>query len=157
MAPPPSARSLATVFTIVRQTVGIMTETIVVTNHCGGCRWRTGPRKCSLDWSIRTSASKAVRGVAPAATHCGINRACADGTTISDGRASGVHVSEQATAELFDSVVSGNKLCGVEIEGGVREGGVAALIARRNVLRGNGGDAVCAPQSAAAVLEGNEE
>ena len=67
-------------------------------------------------------------------------RASLEGNRIVDGRASGVYVSDGATAELFGNVVTGNLLCGIEVEGSA-----AILIARRNELYPNGSDPICLP------------
>ena len=67
----------------------------------------------------------------------GSARATLTGNRITDGRASGVHVSEAATAEAVGNTVWGNQLCGLELDGHN-----ATLVARRNDLRGNGGESL---------------
>ena len=85
----------------------------------------------------------------------GSGRVVVADSAVTSGRASGVHISEEASATVEHCRVEGNGLCGVELSGSA-----ATLVARRNVVRGNGGCAAFAlpsPQCAGCVqLEGND-
>ena len=86
-------------------------------------------RDCTVDKNSMAGVS--VRGAASAALV---------GNTVTNGRASGVYVSESASAEVSDNLIRGNQLCGLELDGAG-----ATLVARRNKLGGNGGDAMSVP------------
>ena len=92
-------------------------------------RARLTMRDCTVDKNSMAGVS--VRGAASAALV---------GNTVTNGRASGVYVSESASAEVSDNLIRGNQLCGLELDGAG-----ATLVARRNKLGGNGGDAMSVP------------
>jgi len=84
----------------------------------------------------------------------GSGRVVVADSAVTSGRASGVHISEDASATVEHCRVEANGLCGVELSGSA-----ATLVARRNVVRGNGGEAFAlpSPQCGGCVqLEGND-